>query len=557
MTDAALVAAHAARVHAPCHSLEVCWDGLAWTDESAWVVSMRGVESVDARLGQANASEVDVELDNSGLRYSAGNASSPLHPNLSHAGHRVRVSLGYNGILALVGTYWVEDLAPSEASRTASMRLLDRAALLAERTVSYGPAGSVRTDDVLRAMLSSAGLVEGADFSLGAGDRTCRFAAAVNAPLLGELQAVAFAEGGRLAVAPDGTVTFLGASAHRAALASPVATLTRSEVAYDAPRVRVRDGSVNRVLLEYEDREQAVADEVVYDQRSPLAIPPAVQYTAHSWTQQTVEGPPGVFANVFVDHPFQAWSPGQVSLRVAGMDMTRWERSLPLQFTTVSACAAYPNPGGTGSPLALSWSGAPSMAGFSSAVSAVWAPGGSVGYLTFYNQSAATAYVTSLRLNGRPARTVAPFAVIADDPEAQLDGVVEESIRNAYLPDTDAAADRARDYLFFRSGLRARVNPTLDGCPFLHPLDAFALVDDSVAPPATDYLQVLSNTWSYSESAGYTCELKTGPALPSTTSRAVDSAPAPADAAPATASDSGPWTWDGAHPLAWTWSQWG
>jgi hypothetical protein len=94
--------------------------------------------------------------------------------------------------------------------------------------------------------------------------------------------------------------------------------------------------------------------------------------------------------------------------------------------------------------------------------------------------------------------------------------------------------------------------------PFLHPFDAFAFVDDSASPPVTTYLQVIRNEWRASD-AGYTCGLFSAPALPPTDRVLAETVSAPTMAAGlVTATDAGPWTWGAsAHPLVWTWGEWG
>jgi hypothetical protein len=58
-------------------------------------------------------------------------------------------------------------------------------------------------------------------------------------------------------------------------------------------------------------------------------------------------------------------------------------------------------------------------------------------------------------VNGKPARQASPWAVVADDVDAQaLFGVIPQTISNAYLPNADVATIRAQDILFFRSGIR-------------------------------------------------------------------------------------------------------
>ena len=176
-------------------------------------------------------------------------------------------------MLAKIGTFWIDSLTPTEASRNVSLRLLDRLETLARVTVNYGPAAAVRLDNVARGLLSAAGLTEGEHFVLDVAETTAVWAVAVAANPVAELQDLALAEGGRIYVDVDGVLRFLNRSNHRALLAAPRASFVRSLVAYDLSYARHQQGQVSRVLLAYEDRVSALVDEIVYDQKTPVALP--------------------------------------------------------------------------------------------------------------------------------------------------------------------------------------------------------------------------------------------------------------------------------------------
>lgn len=557
--DPALVAATLAPVHTFGYELWVQWDGVTWVDESSYVMALSGVESVDPGSRALNAAEVNVELDNATRRYDPDNASGPLYSYLTHPGQKAYIRLGYNGVLARIGTFWIDALTPTESSRSVSLRLLDRLETLARVTVNYGPAAAVRLDDVARGLLTAAGLTEGEHFVLDVAETTAVWAVAVEANPVTELHDLAIAEGGRIYVDPDGVVRFLNRTNHRALLASPQAEFARSLVAYDLSYARRQQGQVSRVLLAYEDRVSTLVDEVVYDQLTPVALPAA---TTWSWIEEI----PYTVLNGDVPETYYTsvartgWAPGALTLRLKGMDLTRWERELPLLFTGVNAIVANTAADGSGAAIAVTAGAPPAMGAFSTAIHYVLAIDGSTATITFYNLSGATAYVTTLRLNGKPARQASPWAVQADDREAQdIFGVIPQSIANAYLPNADVASIRAQDVLFFRSGIRTRIDiPAMDGVPYLHPFDAFAFVDDSLDPPVTTYQQVIRNEWRASE-AGYTCGLFSAPALPPTDKALADLVAAPTDAllAPLTAVDAGPWSWGPAgHPLPWSYGEW-
>jgi hypothetical protein len=555
--DPALIAATLAPVHTFGYELWVQWDGVTFVNETPYVLSLAGVESVDPNTRALNAAEVNVELDNATRRYDPDNAAGPLYSYLTHPGQKAYIRLGYNGILAKIGTFWIDSLTPTESTRGVSMRLLDRLATLARLQVNYGPSSAVRLDNVARGLLVAAGLTEGVHFVLDVAETTAVWAVAVAASPVAELADLAIAEGGRVYVDVDGVLRFLNRESHRALLATPVASFVRSLVAYDLSYARRQQGQVSRVLLAYEDRVSALVDETVYDQKTPVALPTAYGWTTFDQVPYTVMNG-SVPVTQYNSVPRAVWYPGSVTLQIKGQDLTRWEREFPLLFTTMGTIAANTKADGTGTALAVHAGAPPAMTAFTPDVYYVLTPNGSTADLVLYNVSGAPAFVTTMKVNGKPAREASPWSIVADDRDAQdLFGIIPQSISNAYLPNADVATIRAQDILFFRSGVRTRIDiPALDGVPFLHPFNAFAFVDDSTSPPVTTYLQVIRNEWRASD-AGYTCSLYSAPALPPTERVLPDVVPPPTDGALATAVDSGPWTWGPAgHPLMWDWTQW-
>jgi hypothetical protein len=374
------------------------------------------------------------------------------------------------------------------------------------------------------------------NFVLDVAETTAVWAVAVQANPVTELADLAIAEGGRVYVDPDGVLRFLNRTNHRARLAAPLASLIRSEVAYDLSYARRQQGQVSRVLLAYEDRVSALVDEIVYDQKTPVALAAGMTWVTTDQVPYTVMNG-SVPVTGYTAVPRTSWAPGSVSI----------------VFMVVNTKAD-----GTGTALTVHAGAPPAMTAFSADVYYVLTVDGSTASVVLYNVSGAPAFVTTLKVNGKPAREASPWSIVADDRDAQdLFGVIPQSISNAYLPNADVATIRAQDILFFRSGVRTRIDiPAMDGVPFLHPFNAFAFVDDSTSPPVTTYLQVIRNDWRASD-AGYTCGLFSAPALPPTERVLPDVVPPPTDGALATAVDSGPWTWGPAgHPLVWDWTQW-
>jgi hypothetical protein len=490
------------------------------------------------------------------------------------------------------------------------MRLLDRAGLLAEAIVSYSPNVNVQLSSVVREMLTGLNLVEGTDFLIDPSSGWAQFATAVKANLLAELQEIAIAEGGRVYIDVQGRICFMNRTNHLAALETPIVTFRRGDVAYDISQGRKREGRATRLNMAYEDRLSAVSDELVYEQKSPILISEAYTYmkpvgkepdttyaevvvpSVTTWgpgvvlypdpndptygtpnAQQlsyitdvptyvpgyTIPGGTSVGAAIY--EPAIAW--GRMSLSVKGQDMTRWESEVPLDFGSIDTITANTEIDGGGTAITLVPVSSPptEMSGlvFGTDVYYQWEPEGPTGSLQFWNSRNATVYITVLKILGKPARTGSPWSVVAFDQEAaDIFGIIEETISNAYLPTSDQAQLRAQELLFFKSGTRARIDFVgIDGVPYLHPRDSFAFVDDSVVPEVPIYLQVIQNDWSYSIDGGYSSSLGTAPSLPSTSGLQNQSIPKLSLGALQTATDAGPWKWGAdAHPLIWSYSDW-
>src|SRR5690349_4124506 len=80
----------------PDYVLEVMWDQVNWTDESANVLLRswrRGRDRASQLTGRSVAGTLDVQLQNPAGRYASLNAASPLYGNIL-PGRQVRVRNG-------------------------------------------------------------------------------------------------------------------------------------------------------------------------------------------------------------------------------------------------------------------------------------------------------------------------------------------------------------------------------------------------------------------------------------------------------------------------------
>jgi len=531
----ALVDATADPVHQFSHQFLVRWDGINWTDETAYVLSMAGVESSDPADRTMHTAEVSVSLDNSTRRFSVDNPASPIYPYLTHAGQKCRVLLGWSGETALFATVWIKTLNALVDEKRADLLALDRMRILGSQYLDYGPLANVRLDEVARALLVKGKLVEGTDFVLDVAEANASYAVVRDGRLATELQDIAIAEGGRIYVDPDGVIRFLNRTNTGKALRTPVTTLDRG-VVYNVTYGRGGRDEFNRLVLRYADRMPNIADEVVYAQQMPLLAPSAYD--------------PGT-GKVY----------GQrLSIQVTAQDRVRWLNDFPVKFTTIKTLTANTAADGTGTACTVTTGDPPStpLAAYANTVYVKWTADGPRGTLDIVSARNGPIYLTVVEIYGRPDKMGSVFGVVVDDADAQayMDGqVLTHETENAYLPDTASALLLAQEMMWTRAAARQRLNVTdTDGIPFLHALDAFLFHDAETGQDL--FLQVVSHEWKAGEE-GYTSNLQTIASTPAT-------APVLADYLPAlsmgiwTSTDAGALEWAPSDtPMIWDFFEWG
>ncbi len=493
--EPALIEAALAPLHTFTCRLWVQWDGVNWSDETAYLLEASGVDDVDVESRRLNTSEATVTLDNGDLRYSPSNVASPLYPVLGRLRQAVYLEAGYDGHVDTVIRGVVDSLVPKNADRTAALTLLARTADWRDAKVTYGPAANVRSDTVIRAMLGSVGLAEPADFVLDMGDVTLPYALATDAPLVDEIQLVTQAEGGRLFLDPNGVLRFWNRSHTRRVMAQPITTLSTREHLYDLARSSTPQGMATEITLEYEDR-QGVGTETVYEQGQPIVISAGYQE--------------GVL-----------WFPSApVRVRCYAQDYTRWERKFPVAIEAIAAIAANDAVDGSGTVLTCTNGSPPASSGAATpTIYYVVEFGTGVAVLTVWNAWNAPGYIRTLTMTGTPQRPNAAWGVTVDDADAiERYGRIPARSSNPYLPTTDLATELAQERLAQRAGPLNRIDiPLQDGLPFLRPLDVLRIVDETMVgagfEPETYDVQVLGNEWTISPDEGYAQKLRTTPAL--------------------------------------------
>lgn len=490
------VAAALATLHRFAARLWVQWDGTNWTEETDRLISAGGVDDVDLSLRHLNSSEMTMVLDNTDDRFTLTNRASPIASSLRRIGHPVRLEAGYGGHFSTVFFGTLEAIEPRMDDRAATVRVLDKSAAWRVFRAAFAPDVMRRTDEIARALLTDAQFVEGVDFALDVGDVTIPYAIAPHVPLLPELQSLAQAEGGRVFFNSLGVLQFWNRSRTRRAQAEPLVELTTDDHLYNLGRTTAPTGRATRVSMEWATRDSSFPSEIIHDSKVVLRIPAGVVVP--------VAGEPDEF-----------WPGAPVSIRAMPMDLTRWERGVPAEFESLHTLTVHWARDGSGATVPVTV-GTPPAPGAAPDNRLWYTATFEVGYaaLTFVNPGTADMFVTTLRLSGRPQRSISPLAVSVADPLAQRD--IELNIMNPYLPDADVAMDRAREELALRKDALMRLDvPLQDGLPFLRPFDVLRIHDASV-PGQREVIdgQVLANEWSIDAASGYTQRLVLGPALP-------------------------------------------
>ncbi len=510
MIDPLHLAAFLAPVHTVGYKVEVMWNGSDWTDETAYVTSANGVETYEPATRQRHPTEVNIELDNADGRYDAEHADGPLVAYLGSTGQKVRISAGYGGYLTPICTGLIDKLEPDEGSRTATMRVLDRSARLADAKTSYGPVRDVVLDDILRAYLTSAGLVEGTDFILDEAETTARYAYVKEAPILPELSAMMVAENGRIWVDPEGVLRFANQTNHREKLFTALLTIRRSELVYDLVRKHGNDRPINRLVVTYSDRQTAGSTSTIFTLQEPITIPAAVQVgTAYA------PGEMAFTANGPVNFHVASWEPGTMELRNV-------PEKQPFTEGTVDT---FTVPG-----MVVHVGECPAMSGFSDDVyyTVSWL-NSSEAYFTVRNCHETAVSITALILKAKPDTTVAEYSVVVEDLDSQAKvGVQSQAVSGQYFPDTATARSRLVDHLFTLSGDWSTLDiPQIDGLPWVHAQDSIYVIDDQYTDVAY-WLIVAKHTWSLQPDS-YTSAIEAIPGLPASQLLLYSEAPYPTE----------------------------
>lgn len=281
----ALIAATAAASAVVNPLVEIQWDGVNWTDETARVEDVRLSASIYGQaglpgLGGTTPGRATLTLNNYDNRYSPDNEASPLHERIAAGIYRVpvRVSLSYvctpaePPLVQFVG----EIESPREwedasSGRKVSLTCVDTSAPALQHKLSTGLLQRKRADELIAALLAAAGIT---NTELDHGMAVIPWAWFDDENIWPEVQAVAQADGGLCYANKDGTIRFermthwLEGTDHT----TPQATVNRANTVRLGDSIAWRD-CYNKVIVEYAPRYPGDAEDV-YAATDVIELPP-------------------------------------------------------------------------------------------------------------------------------------------------------------------------------------------------------------------------------------------------------------------------------------------
>ncbi len=268
-----LIAASTGWPRTPLYKLEVCWDDVHWTDETAYLLEMSGSSEGGAlgvgpsALGSSLADTLSFTLDNRDRRYSVYDYGG--------YGKQVRAKVGMQGAADLCQQMIGHLTAPREIpglEATVSYDALSLASRAAGKRVSTALQVNKRADEyitMLAGMLDP-NLVVIPDTGLD----VYPFLWSDDEPIWEEMVRVAEAEGGRVFIDKDGNLRFWN-FLHLLQNGSPVATFTGASTDYTDLEPEWDFSNIyNKVIVKYRPRFIA-GIQSIWQSSEAIAVPPA------------------------------------------------------------------------------------------------------------------------------------------------------------------------------------------------------------------------------------------------------------------------------------------
>lgn len=209
--SSAFTAATQATVRQPVCKVEIAWDGVTWSDETAYVQQHSGTLRLaapgDELIPAGDVGTATVELSNEGRRYSWWNTGGPLAAWIGGPaklyGKRVRIKQGYRDVLINGTPEWVTiftgviyDWNDDQAAGTLTLYLRDMGYAYVQCKRSSPMLSGLRADEVLAYYADLASILS-VDRVLMVASERIPFAWLDDESVLEEMWQVAQAVGGR------------------------------------------------------------------------------------------------------------------------------------------------------------------------------------------------------------------------------------------------------------------------------------------------------------------------------------------------------------------------
>lgn len=137
--------------------LEIQWDGMTWTDESARLVSVKGDTELSGDQGETMASEADFELQNTDKRFTQG-ADSELEPYLKPR-VQIRFSLNFGNTTWLrIFTGYIKSYTPNVLSGICNLHCFDNTQFILNKPAARKVYVGQPIDQIIADLAEEAGL---------------------------------------------------------------------------------------------------------------------------------------------------------------------------------------------------------------------------------------------------------------------------------------------------------------------------------------------------------------------------------------------------------------
>jgi len=418
--------------------VEIQWDGISWTDESAYILSIRGDAELSGDLGEASSAQIDVELDNTTDRFTPTNSLGALYgyfePRVA-----IRIGIDFNDTDYYVKLFtgYIKSYQPKFSSRICNLHCFDNLKFILNQDSPYGDVYTdYRIDELIKVLLDYAGLT---NYDLDESTQTVNGAWFNGEKLIHTLiNELTIAERGRSFFDAYGTFKFW--NKNRLHDMQPVITLTKSD---------------NILDIDYQ-----VAEHVMKNKITVEATPRGAMGLQQVWSNIDPE-----IADIYSDSLVFITAGEQQSAWIELEDpATGWVE--PIADTDYTANAAAD---GSGTDLTSSIE----ITTFNTYAKSA--------FITVRNNSATDAYLTKFSIRANPVKIYKYIRVIAkDETSMQNYGVKDVLYQNMYIDsETQANAIAYEELERWKSSLNT-YNVVIRGVPYLYVGDIVKLeVEDS------------------------------------------------------------------------------